>query len=174
MESAARFKYYDMPAVRVDRRRGRAEQQSVFIADRWESSRAIAVSDADEVQTRPEERSDEFHHQEASSAPHLAARHGRVARLAAARFDGAGADAAGQDRGGLQEPAELHLRAARRDHGQVDSGRRRARASSSPRFSGRSRSSAIRSAWSRTWRTPMPAAWARTPAPITRVRPRSS
>ena len=38
-----------------------------------------------------------------------------------------------QDRGGFEEPPELHLRAARRHHGQMDPGRRKARASSSRR-----------------------------------------
>ena len=77
-----------------------------------------------------------------------------------------------QNRGESQEPAELHLRAARRDDGQVDARQPRARASSSPKSSGRSKSSATAFWWSPTSRIRRRAAWAAMPAPTTRAPPR--
>ena len=56
------------------------------------------------------------------SAPHVPPRDGRHAGVAAARLDGPGANGAGADRGSPPKPVLRHLRAARRHHGQVDSG----------------------------------------------------
>ena len=55
------------------------------------------------------------------AAPDVSARRGRDGGVAAARFHGARANAAGANRCQSSQPLELYLRAARRHDVQVDS-----------------------------------------------------
>ena len=82
---------------------------------------------------------------------------------------------AGADGGAPQEPLLRHLRPARRHDGQVDAGDGGQRASRSPETLEAAREAARpRHRRQQPGASDWPAARARTPAPITRVRPRSS
>ena len=90
---------------------------------------------------RPE--TSHVHHEKASLASYLPSRCRCGRRIAAARRHGSGVDGARSHRRGAEASHGLHVPAARRDHGALDAGRRRARASSCRRSSSRSRRSRI-------------------------------
>ena len=104
------------------------------------SSLVLGIVKSAPFQMRVKNRQEDpmFITKKSSFPPHVPSRHGRHDRVAVARLDGAGADAARADGGESEEPADVHLHPARRHDGPVDAGGRRQRVSSSPRSSSRS------------------------------------
>ena len=130
------LEYYDMPAVRKIVRDARC-QRLPFLVDRARHREQRAVSDEGEetapAETRPGAipASNRRHAMRFITKKHLSRRtflRGVGVTVAAvARLDGAGADAAGEDRGQAADPAWALLHAARRGDDQLDAGRRRRR-----------------------------------------------
>ena len=111
------LEYYDMPAVR------KIVQDAKGQDFRFSS---IVLGIAQERAVSDEGGEVSVYHQKAPFSPNVSPRRGRDALAAAARLDGAGPDAAGEDRRQSAGAPGILLHAPRRGDGELDAGRGRA------------------------------------------------